>query len=266
MDIQLQNKSAIVTGSSSGIGKAIALSLAAEGVKVVVHGRREQQVQETAQLITDAGGTAAIAIGDLTRDEDVEQIGIAAREAFGSIDILINNAGAFPPTPLTASSASEWNKLYDQNVGSIVRMIGQFAPPMIERGWGRIIIISSIAATSPFATFGAYGATKAAGLNLAMTAAREFANTGVTVNALSPGDVLTPAGEERWRAVARERGWGSDWDEIERRAASEISPALVGRFGRPEEVGALVSFFCSPLAGYVTGSNVRMDGGFQSFI
>jgi 3-oxoacyl-[acyl-carrier protein] reductase len=264
MDLQLKDKRALITGSSSGIGRAIALALAAEGVTVVVHGRHAGHAEETAALVRDAGGKAIVAIGDLTLQPDARRIADAALETLGGIDILVNNAGAFPPTPVLDGRAADWTALYEQNVGSMVRMTSLLAPGMIAQQWGRVISVGSIAANSPFASFGGYGATKAASVNFAMTLAKEFANTGVTSNAVSPGDILTPAGEARWRAVAEEKGWGDNWDEIERRAASEISPTLVGRFGRPSEVGELVAFVASPRAGYINGSNIRIDGGFLS--
>jgi 3-oxoacyl-[acyl-carrier protein] reductase len=264
MDLQLKDKHALVTGSSSGIGRAIALALAAEGATVVVHGRHAGRADQTAALIRDAGGKALLAIGELTSQSEVKRVADMAIDTLGGIDILVNNAGAFPPTPVLDGQVADWTALYDQNVGSMVRMTALLAPGMIARQWGRVIAVGSIAASSPFASFGGYGATKAASVNFAMTLAKELANTGVTSNAISPGDILTPAGEERWRAVAREKGWGDDWEEIERRAASEMSPTLVGRFGRPSEVGELVAFVASPRAGYINGSNIRIDGGFLS--
>jgi 3-oxoacyl-[acyl-carrier protein] reductase len=264
MDLQLKDKRALVTGSSSGIGRAIALALAAEGATVVVHGRHAERVEQTAALIRETGGNALVAVGDLTLHPDVKHIVDIAIGALGGIDILVNNAGAFPPTPVLEGRVTDWTALYDQNVGSMVRMTSLLAPGMIAQHWGRVIAVGSIAASSPFASFGAYGATKAASVNFAMSLAKELANTGVTSNAISPGDILTPAGEERWRAVAQEQGWGEDWEEIEKRAASERSPTLVGRFGRPSEVGELVAFIASPRAGYINGSNIRIDGGFLS--
>lgn len=264
MDLQLEQKRALVTGSSSGIGRAIAIALAAEGASVVIHGRDAGHAEETVAIIRDAGGRAIAALGDLTQDAHAREVARQAVSSLGGVDILVNNAGAFPPTPVLDGQADDWTALYNRNVGSMVRMIGLLAPGMIAQRWGRIISVGSIAASSPFASFGAYGATKAACVNLALTVAKELAHTGVTSNAVSPGDILTPAGEVRWRALAQERGWGDDWPEIERRAASEVSPTLVGRLGRPSEVGELVAFIASPRAAYINGSNIRIDGGFQS--
>ncbi|WP_095155122.1 SDR family NAD(P)-dependent oxidoreductase [Pseudomonas sp. Irchel 3E13] len=262
MDLQLSGKRALVTGSNSGIGKAIALALAAEGVEVVVHGRRRPESEEVVHAIRLAGGRAELACGDLTNDDQAQQVVDAALAAFGGIDILVANAGAFPPTPVLESEAADWLNLYNQNVGSAVRLVRLLAPGMIDRGWGRIITLGSIAATRPFASFGAYAATKAACVSLAVTLAKEFGGTGVTSNCISPGDVLTPAAENHWHSVAQKNAWEGDWDAIERKIASEISPTLVGRLGRPHEVADLVTFVSSPKAAYINGANLRIDGGF----
>lgn len=262
MDLQLAGKRALVTGSNSGIGRAIALALAAEGVEVVVHGRRQPESEEVARSIRDAGGRAVVAIGDLADDRQARDVAETALAAFGGIDILVANAGAFPPTPVLESEAADWLKLYDQNVGSAIRLVRLLAPGMIDRGWGRIITLGSIAATRPFANFGAYAATKSACVSLAVTLAKEFGGTGVTANSVSPGDVLTPAAENHWQSVAQKNAWEGDWDAIERKIASEISPTLVGRLGRPNEVADLVTFVSSPKAAYINGSNLRIDGGF----
>ncbi|MFD2641009.1 SDR family NAD(P)-dependent oxidoreductase [Pseudomonas japonica] len=262
MDLQLAGKRALVTGSNSGIGRAIALTLAAEGVEVVVHGRRRPESEAVVSAIREAGGKAALACGDLVSDEQARDVAEVALAAFGGIDILVANAGAFPPTPVLDSEANDWLKLYDQNVGSAIRLVRLLAPAMIDRGWGRIITLGSIAATRPFANFGAYAATKAACVSLAVTFAKEFGGTGVTSNCISPGDVLTPAAEQHWQSVAQKNAWEGDWQAIESKIATEISPTLVGRLGRPHEVADLVAFVSSPKAAYINGANLRIDGGF----
>src|SRR5262249_31685701 len=137
MDLQIQGKRALVTGSSSGIGEAIAKTLALEGVFVVVHGRREQEVLRVVQEIESAGGKAYPAIGDVSTDDGAKRVVETALRATGGIDILVNNAGAFPVKPWLDSTAGEWVSLYDQNVGSMVRVTNLLVPGMKERGWGR---------------------------------------------------------------------------------------------------------------------------------
>lgn len=262
MDLQLTGKRALVTGSNSGIGKAIALALAAEGVEVVVHGRRRPESEAVVAAIHAAGGRAAVACGDLVSDDQAREVVNYALAAFGGIDTLVANAGAFPPTPVLESETADWLNLYDQNVGSVIRLVRLLAPGMIDCGWGRIITLGSIAATRPFANFGAYAATKAACVSLAVTFAKEFGGTGITSNCISPGDVLTPAAENHWHSVAQKNAWKGDWPAIESKIAAEISPTLVGRLGRPHEVADLVTFVSSPRAAYINGSNLRIDGGF----
>ena len=140
MDLQLSGKRAVVTGSSSGIGEAIAKMLAAEGAAVVVHGRREAEANRVAAEIADAGGKAVVALGDLGSDAGADAVVKAVNDAFGGADILVNNAGAFPQGPWLESKASEWNELYNQNVGSMVRIVTLLAVPGTA-GWGRVIAI-----------------------------------------------------------------------------------------------------------------------------
>src|SRR4051812_49849169 len=123
MDLQLKGKRAVVTGSSSGIGEAIAKSLAAEGAAVVVHGRRESEAKRVAATIAAAGGKAVVALGDLGTDAGADRVAKVVNEALGGVDILVNNAGAFPQRPWLESTAAEWNDLYNQNVGSMVRLV-----------------------------------------------------------------------------------------------------------------------------------------------
>ena len=162
MDLQLAGKRALVTGSSSGIGEAIAKSLAAEGARVIVHGRREAEAKRVAAEITAIGGQAAVAIGDLATDAGADAVAKAATEAFGGIDILVNNAGAFPMIGWFDESAAAWTELYNQHVGSMVRMIHRLVPAMKGLKWGRVIQIASAAAPEPGPEMPAYSSTKAA--------------------------------------------------------------------------------------------------------
>jgi NAD(P)-dependent dehydrogenase (short-subunit alcohol dehydrogenase family) len=262
MDLQLGGKRAVVTGSSSGIGEAIAKALAAEGASVVVHGRREAEAKRVAAEIRAAGGEAAVALGDLGTDAGAEAVAVVANEAFGGADILVNNAGAFPQKPWLDTDAGEWNDLYNQNVGSMVRLINRLVPGMKRRGWGRVIAIASGVATTPFAEMGNYSATKAANVSLAVSLAKALAGTGITSNAVSPGMVMTPGVEEMLRGMAPQLGLpADDLPALEAFAAKNMVPNPSGRLGRVEDIAAAVTFLASPLAGYVNGSNIRVDGG-----
>jgi NAD(P)-dependent dehydrogenase (short-subunit alcohol dehydrogenase family) len=262
MDLQLSGKRAVVTGSSSGIGEAIAKSLAAEGVAVVVHGRRADQAKRVAEEIAAAGGKAVVAVGDLSSDAGADAVAKVVNDTLGGVDILVNNAGAFPHTPWLESTAADWNDLYNQNVGSMVRMTTRFVPGMKQRGWGRVISLASVVATMPFPTGAAYAATKSAGANLAVSLAKELTGTGVTSNAVSPGMIVTPGVESMLKEMAPQFGLPpDDLPALEQFAAEKMVHNPSARLGRPEDIAAAVTFLASPLAGYINGANLRVDGG-----
>lgn len=262
MDLQLADKRALVTGSSSGIGEAIVKALAREGAAVAVHGRRAAEVERVVQAIRAQGGSAVATVGDLTSDESAQRIADRALGAFGGIDILINNAGAAPPGGWFEDGEPEiWKSVYDQNVVSAVRMIQRIVPDMQSRGWGRVINLASVVASVSISQRPYYGATKAANINQAVSLSKALAGTGITVNSVSPGLILTPATEPMIRGLAQENGWGEDWAVIERNIVGSIAPNLAGRLGTADEVANVVVFLASPLAGYINGANLRVDGG-----
>jgi NAD(P)-dependent dehydrogenase (short-subunit alcohol dehydrogenase family) len=262
MDLQLGGKRAVVTGSTGGIGAAIARRLAAEGATVVVQGRRETEARQVAAEITGAGGRTVVALGDLATDSGAQAVVAVVNDTLGGADILVNNAGAFPLGRWLESTASEWVELYNQNVGSMVRLITQLVPGMKERGWGRVISLASVVATMPHRGMAAYSATKAANLNLAVSLAKELAGTGVTSNAVSPGMIVTPGLEVMLRELAPGAGLPvDDWGAIESYALKKIAPNPSGRLGQVPDIADAVAFLASPLAGYINGANLRVDGG-----
>lgn len=262
MELNLQGKRALVTGSSSGIGAEIAKTLAREGVLVVIHGRNEQRTRQIADEIAQNGGKATVAIGDLAQDISAEKVAQDAIQAFGGIDILINNAGGGGSLSWFDAPAQAWASVYAQNVLSTVRLIQHLAPPMKFAGWGRIINIASGVATQPTVAIADYAAAKAALVNLTVSLAKELAYTGVTVNTVSPGTILTPGLESAVRGIATANGWNTDdWSELETRTAREIWPNPTGRVGRVEDVASMAAYLASPLAGFINGANYRVDGG-----
>jgi len=257
MDLGLAGKRALVTGSSSGIGAGIARLLAAEGCAVIVHGRDAAKAQAVADVI----GAAGVAIGDLATNEGADAVAAAA----GDIAILVNNAGGAVGTSAmhwTQVDEAGWEGTYQLNAIAAARMVRRLLPAMQASGWGRIINIASAAATQPIPFGPDYGAAKAAMLNMTVSLAKALGPCGVTANSVSPGMILTPAVEAWLGRLKQTMGWGDiSLEEAETRAARELTPVPVGRIGRVEEIAHAVCMIASPAAGYMTGANVRVDGG-----
>lgn len=268
MDLQLEGKRALVTGSSSGIGAATATLLASEGVAVAVHGRNAERAEQVAADIRADGGTAIVAVGDLADDDQADAVCVTVDAELGGVDILFNNAGGRNPSkPATAGflelEPADWLVTYNINVVSAVRMIRHFAPGMVERGWGRIIQNASASATSPSWMLNDYAASKAAILNLTAGLAKALAGTGVTVTTVSPGMTMTPSVSGAYMTgYAKEQGWDADLPlgELEKMWAKHRGLATVGG-GRVENIASAVAWLASPLGGYVDGANIRVDGG-----
>jgi 3-oxoacyl-[acyl-carrier protein] reductase len=261
VDLTLAGKRAIVTGSTGGIGEGIAKVLAREGAAVVVQGRNESAARRVQLDIEAAGGKAVIAIGDLATDEGAKLVVDHALAEFGAIDILVNNAGAYDVRGWTDVTPQQWLDTFNQNVLSMVRMIRFLVPQMRQLGWGRIIQLSSLVGVQPLAAHPDYSATKAAVINMTVSLAKELANTGVTVNTVTPGPIMTSGWIEWARGLAKAREWGDDMTQIERRVVQEVLPNSVGRVGRVEDIASAVAFLASPLAGFINGANLRVDGG-----
>lgn len=261
MELNLKGKKALVTGSSSGIGEAIAKCLAREGAEVIVQGRNKKELQRVVDEIKADGGCVEYVEGDLTNEIDVKKIVTHTMNTFKQLDILINNAGGFVERKWLEGTPQNWSDMFDQNVVSMVRMIQAFLPQMKNLGWGRIIQIASIAGINPDSDFPDYGVSKAANINMTISLAKELANTGITVNTVSPGPIATKGVKELFEKMAVEKNWGTDWNEIQKIVMKEMLPNMTGRFGKPEEVGNLVTFLASPLADYITGANFQIDGG-----
>ncbi len=266
MDLKLAGKRTLVTGSSGGIGEAIAKRLAAERAVLVVHGRNANSVERIRSEIEAEGGTAYGVQAELGDDAGVAHLADQAERLLGGVDILVNNAGVYANSTWQEATPEMWRSLYQTNVVSAVELIRRLVPGMRGRGWGRVIQLSSGEATNPYATMPDYAATKAALVNLTVSLAKELDRSGVTANTISPGLIVTPGVETFFRKVAAERGWGERWEDIEASVLREVLDNPTGRLGRPEDVAVLAAFLASPLAGYVNGANYRVDGGSTAVI
>jgi NAD(P)-dependent dehydrogenase (short-subunit alcohol dehydrogenase family) len=265
MDLKLDGKRALVTGSSSGIGVEIAKRLAAEGVFVAVHGRNEARAEKTAQAIARAGGRAVVATGDLTTDEGAGQIAATVQDAIGGVDILVNNAGGSGRegaiVPWDEITPDEYLDCYNLNVVAAVRLARRLAPGMVERGWGRIINISSAIARQGMGMMHEYAAAKAALENLSLNLSLSLAPKGVTVNTVVPGFILTDIAREYLEKLRLSKGWPTEQAELERRYIAEFAPQPIQRIGVPADIASAVAFLASPLADYATNAVLRIDGG-----
>lgn len=260
MDLKLEGKRALVTGSSAGLGEAIARLMAAEGAEVIVHGRNEERAAAVAKSINDTGGRAIYVLGDLSSDEGADALANGALTG-GPVDILVNNAGAYTPRPWLQVSVEDWRDSYNVNVLAYVRMIHRLLPAMKTLGWGRMVQIGSSGGIEPFALQPDYLAATAARHNLTVSLARELKSTGITSNTVAPGPMLVENTRNMLMNMAGQFGWGDNWADIERNAVEQFVQNDVGRFGKPEEVAAAVAYLSSPMADYVTGALLRVDGG-----
>lgn len=261
MDMQLAGKRALITGSSSGLGAEIARTLASEGVSVVIHGRDAARTHAVAETIRADGGSAMAVCADLEDSADTFALAYAADRAYSGIDILVNNAGARTDGAIGFDIApADWIRTLQRNLVSAVMLAGHFAPQMRERGWGRIIQISSGLGTTPIAAVPDYAASKAGLNNFTLSLSKSLAKTGVTVNAISPGIIWTPANEAFFGELALAQGRPDDVQGVlDDFVAAEA--LTVNRIGFPSDIAAGVVYLASPLAGYINGTNLRIDGG-----
>jgi NAD(P)-dependent dehydrogenase (short-subunit alcohol dehydrogenase family) len=256
MNLKLTDKTALISGSTKGIGLAIARQLALEGARVIVTGRTEQSVAAALEQIgrVSAGEKAAGFAGDLSTAEASSSL----LQRFPQVDILVNNFGIFEPKPFEQITDEEWRRFFEVNVLSGVRLSRAYLPGMKLRNWGRIVFISSESAIQIPAEMIHYGMTKTAELAVSRGLAELTAGTGVTVNAVLPGPTRSDGVEE----FVNQLGGGKPFEEFEKEFFSSVRPSsLLKRFATPEEVANLVTYVCSPLAAATNGAALRVDGG-----
>lgn len=257
MDLQLTNRLALVSGSTAGIGFAIAEALSREGARVIVNGRQQASTEAAAAKIKASTGHEVLAFaGDLGNAANAEQL----VRKYPGIEILVNNLGIFEPKPFEEIPDADWLRFFDTNVLSGVRLARLCLPAMRNANWGRIIFISSESAVQIPAEMIHYGVTKTAQLAVSRGLAESLAGTGITVNCVLPGPTKSRGVGDFVDALAKSEG--KTFDEFEKEFFEKVRPtSLIKRFATPEEVASLVAYIASPLASATTGSALRVDGG-----
>ena len=257
MDLQLTHKTALITGSTAGIGLAIAQRLAAEGADVILTGRTEARIAAAAGTIlrqTPAANVRGVAVDF----GDAGQVNDLLREV-PTVDILVNNVGIFEPKPFAEIADADWLRFFEVNVLSGVRLSRQYFPLMLTQNWGRILFISSESALQIPAEMIQYGTTKTAQLAVARGLAELTKGTAVTVNSVLPGPT---ASEGVGKFIEQLTGAGKTREDAEHEFFRDVRPSsLLQRFATPEEVANMVTYLCSPLASATNGAAVRVDGG-----
>ena len=263
MDLGLKDKVAVVTGGSVGIGLAIAEGLAQEGVHVVLCARNEERLSARASDIHDKYGVRTLGVPtDVSQAADITNLVQRIEQAFGGVDILINNAGTGSEETIMNAPDDRWQYYWDLHVMSAVRMARGLVPFMRQRGGGVILNNASICATQPLDYEPIYNVTKAALVMLSKTMAGEFIKDNIRVNAVNPGLVMTPD----WMKTATLLTADQDItpEQYLDNIAKENAP--IGRFASPEEIANFFVFLCSPRASYMLGSTYYIDGGWLKVI
>jgi NAD(P)-dependent dehydrogenase (short-subunit alcohol dehydrogenase family) len=239
---ELAGKKALVTGATSGIGRAIAVKLAEAGATVYVSGRRAELGKETVELIEQAGGTGHYVVADVANIDDVRKLA----EEVGEVDVLVNNAGIFPFSPTPEQSLDSYQQVFDVNVRGTYFLTAALAPAMVAKGRGSIVNVSSIAAVVGTPIGSVYNASKAAMDALTRSWAVEFGPAGIRVNSVAPGPIATDAAVQ---------GAGEMFETI-------TGLTALKRVGEPEEIAEAVLFLASEKSSYVTGAVLTADGGY----
>ena len=255
MDLELAGRACIVTGASSGIGAATARALAAERARVLLVARNEERLAEVA---AGCGDAATLGL-DVTTPDAGDRAVLSCVERFGSVDVLVNNAGTSRVRPLDELTDEDWQEQWELHVMASLRLMRAAAPRMAERGWGRVVNVCSSSGKRPSSSNVAYSVTKSAQLALSRDFAEAYAGRGVLVNAVAPGPVESPL----WTAPgglaeqSAERS-GADPAEVLAQARAKIP---LGRFGTEDEIAAVITFLCSARASDVVGAAWSVDGG-----
>jgi NAD(P)-dependent dehydrogenase (short-subunit alcohol dehydrogenase family) len=257
LDLELDGKLALVSGSTAGIGLAIATTLAREGARVIINGRHQSSVDAAVAALTSTGSAQVQGFaGDLSVAASAEQL---ARDHPG-VQILVNNLGIFEPKPFEDIPDADWLRLFEVNVLSGVRLSRLFLPAMRRANWGRIIFISSESGVQIPPEMIHYGVTKTAQLAVARGLAEAVAGTGITVNSILPGPTKSRGVDDFIDTMAKTSG--KSYQDLEQEFFQKVRPtSLIKRFATTQEVASLVAYIASPLSSATTGAALRVDGG-----
>ncbi len=261
MNLGLQEKVVLVTGASKGLGKAIAEAFAAEGSRVALTARNQRELEQNVQEIQQRGGQAMALAADLTNTNDVNHLVAETVKHFGTVHVLVNNAGSIGRfAAFEDLSDDDWANLFNVNLFSAVRITRAVLPAMQKQHWGRIINIASESGIQPDPQMPHYNASKAAMINLTKSLSKAYAKDGILVNTVSPAFIKTPLVEDMLadQAKAKRITVQQAEEEFLRHNRPHIE---LGRAGTPEEVAAAVVFLASEPASFITGANLRVDGG-----
>jgi 3-oxoacyl-[acyl-carrier protein] reductase len=256
MDLGIRDRTALVLGAGGGLGKAISVALAREGVKVALGDIDDKALAVTAGAVQEAGGSAHSIVWDLANLAAVNENVSAVENKLGPVDILVNITGGPPPTPAAGQDPATWNKQFQAMILSVIAITDRALPSMKTRKWGRVITSTSSGIIAPIPNLGISNALRMTLLGWSKTLAREVARDGVTANIVVPGRIATD--RIRFLDEARAKRENRSVESVVGESTSSI-PA--GRYGRPEEFAAAVAFLASEQASYITGSVIRIDGG-----
>lgn len=254
--MDLSGRNAVITGGGRGIGAAVARALAEAGASILIASRTRKDLDEVAGALEDEDHTVWTHPCDVSRESGVRALRRAAERRLGQVDILVNNAGISPSNPIKSISLEEWNRVFAVNSTGTFLCTQAFLPGMIERGWGRVINVASVAGRTGGAYIAAYSASKHAVLGFTRCAAAEVAGKGVTVNAVCPGYVDTDMTDDSIQRIVRKTGLSYD-QALQRILDSTPQKRLIG----PEEVAFLVLSLCDEQARGINGQAIVLDGG-----
>jgi 3-oxoacyl-[acyl-carrier protein] reductase len=257
MDLGLKNKTALVAAASHGLGKASAFALAQEGAHLVICSRNEESVKRTAAEIRSATGATVVDVtADVSKKEDIRRFVETAIAEFGTVHVLVNNAGGPPTGHILTMPEEEWEKGIQLTLMSVIRLIREVLPFMEKQRWGRIVSIVSVAAKQPINELLISSTLRPGILGLSKVLSNQYAKDNITINTVCPGLILTRRQEELSASRAAERKM-----TIEEYLMESAKAIPAGRLGTPEEIGNVVAFLASEKASYINGANLLVDGG-----